>query len=187
MMLIILWVAIVTGILGQATREIFETPPDDNRLVRPEIGMIISKLAPQSLPGNEMYLVFEIDDVVDVTFPAYNDTACTLHVTYDEIQSIHSEDRLANHSNWTRLFMNRLTTMCNQYQMIQQTFERAHNLIIDHNTKIRTLARSLVEEPVSREKRSFWGGVRQIFNLGSHCRQRALAIQIAYLRSANKL
>ena len=187
MMLIILWVTIVTGILGQTTREIFETPPDDNRLVRPEIGMIISKLAPQSLPGNEMYLVFEIADVVDVTFPVYNDTACTLHVTYDEIQSIHSEDRLANHSNWTRNFMNRLTTMCSQYTVLQRTFEQAHSLIISHNDKLRTLARSLVDESVSRKKRSFWGGVRQIFNLGSHSRQRALAIRIAYLRSASKL
>jgi uncharacterized membrane protein len=161
------------------------TPDHVDRVVRAEVGVVISSMHTQSLPGNEMHVIFEIADVPDISVPSHF-TGCHLVLNQSQVNPDHGQD---TSGRWLDTFLQQLTELCGRFRRIDENFNKAHEMMTAHNRKLHllSLAVSPNRRTTNRARRGFWQGVRQLFNIGSHQRQVSLARRMRTLQVENRL
>ena len=166
--------------IGQATAS-----REYSRLVKPDIGMVISTVGSQSLPGNVMDLIFELSPIPGIIIPE-SEGACEIQIHRGNIHG-RNGDTITNKA-WHVKFRAELTNLCRRYKQMETEFRRAHVMMEAYNAKVRRLTHQLAISQYTsrtRHRRGFWSGIREVFNLGSHDRQNQLAQKITRLRAAD--
>lgn len=103
------------------------------RLVRPDIGMVISTAGTQGLPGNVMDLIFELSPIPGIIIPG-TEGMCNIQIG---LGNIHGRDgKTKKGSSWRGRFDDQLTTICSRYKLIETEFRHAHVMMEQYNTKV---------------------------------------------------
>ena len=176
---------LVLTLILSSGHHLMATPDHVDRVVRAEVGVVISSMHTQSLPGNEMHVIFEISDVPDISVPSHF-AGCHLVLNQTRVTASHGQD---SSGRWLDSFLQQLTELCGRFRRIDENFNKAHEMMAAHNRKLHllSLAVSPNRRASNRARRGFWQGVRQLFNIGSHQRQVSLARRMRTLQVENRL